>query len=270
MTVMGITPTSVGLNWTGYVKYPPRLEYTRSLAKDLGSKKISGSHRSGGTSVMASTLLTILCQKVSRSGAPGRTHAIPMIATSPRTTMSLKCSCPSGELIRLPRLGVVLHVCQAVQGFTADAFRVFDQPQQLSSVSIERDIAMNNVACRIRFDQHLTTDPLPREGSKSLVGLHTGGQGCHIPLHSGPDDDQLQCTIQNHRVDNPGALCVSSETPLRSGRHQVSCNPIGPNPLDLADPRHEWSVKKPLPVHFFQRKRQRHDIVEGKVIAARR
>src|SRR2546427_12583777 len=111
MTVMGITPTSVGLNWTGYVKYHPRLEYTRSLAKDLGSKKISGSHRSGGTSVMASTLLTILCQKVSRSGAPGKTHAMPMMATSPRTAMSLECPCASGELMGIPRVGVVLHLC---------------------------------------------------------------------------------------------------------------------------------------------------------------
>ena len=40
------------------------------------------SHRSAGTSVIASTLLQMLAQRALRSGAPGRMHAMPTMATA--------------------------------------------------------------------------------------------------------------------------------------------------------------------------------------------
>ena len=171
---------------------------------------------------MASTLLTILCQKVSRSGAPGRTHAIPMIATSPRTAMSLKCPCPSGDHALTSTRGCPSCVLSGSRLYCTRLPHL--RPAlQLSSVSIERNVTMHNVAGGIRFDPHLTIDPLSREGSESFIGLHTGGQGCHI-LHPGPDDDQLQRTVQNDRVDNPGALCLAADTsPGRRASGRLQC-----------------------------------------------
>src|SRR5262245_33872964 len=123
---------------------------------------------------MASTLLTILRQKESRSGAPGKTHAMPMMATSPWTTIACECPCGLGELIRIPRLGVLLHLRQAVEGFAAHAFRIFDQPQQPPIISIERHIGVNDVPCGIRLDPHLAVDPLTRQGSEAFIRLHAG------------------------------------------------------------------------------------------------
>src|SRR3982750_1368164 len=65
--------------------HPPFLQYSLSSAFGSGSKKISGSHRSGVTSVTASTLLTMFCQKSATLRALGKVQEIPMIATALRS-----------------------------------------------------------------------------------------------------------------------------------------------------------------------------------------
>ena len=61
---------------------PPQREYALSFAVRSGSKYCCQSKRSGGTSLMASTRLTMLPQNVRRSPAPGRMQPIPTIAMS--------------------------------------------------------------------------------------------------------------------------------------------------------------------------------------------
>src|SRR4051794_23285728 len=66
----------------GASRYPPRRQYTRSLAVEPGSKKTSGSQRSRGTSLVQSREARTLSQNDNKSRAPGNRHAIPMIAMS--------------------------------------------------------------------------------------------------------------------------------------------------------------------------------------------
>src|SRR5947208_3424938 len=137
-------------------------------------------------------------------------HAIPMIATSPRSTAPPDCAFPEfiGQTLRsmTPR--------ETIQSLAAGRLAPFQDAQHAAIGSEEEQVGMDDVPPGARPYVNLAIDLGRRRGVEWPIGLDTGREGRLIQVFPRPENEELKPTVYHNRVDDPLAFWGSGYAPL--------------------------------------------------------